>query len=71
MSDTEREMWRSWWETATPEQREWARARSGQPFRAADVDEDAEGIPAGVWSTSGRFPNWAEMFDDFEEENRG
>ena len=66
----ERDYWTSWWEKATPEQREWARSVSGKSIRHDDPVSDDEGVPLGVTTTTGVMPNFAEMFPEEEDASR-
>jgi len=54
--------WRRWWATATLEQREWAKAASGQPFHTHELLDGDDDLPAGVRTTAGQFPDLTYLF---------
>ena len=60
----ERDYWAAWWATATPKVREWARSVSGKPITGHELVTDDEGDPAGITSTGGMMPRFAEMFPE-------
>jgi len=64
-----RKMWRDWWEAATPEQREWAKAASGQPWALHELREDDEDMPTGVRKTDGMFPDIGFLFGEEKGED--
>lgn len=68
--EAERDYWTSRWENANPKQRQWARSVSGKHMKAHELLTDDEGAPAGVRSTGGIFPRFAEMFSEDEETSR-
>ena len=61
-----RDGWRQWWANATPEQREWAKRASGQPFHVHELLEDDDDMPTGVRTTAGCFPDLSYLFADDE-----